>query len=43
VIFSASLALAAALPANIRTMQTKVGTVSATTGGMTPKPDDEPL
>ena len=35
VIFSAGLALAAALPANIKTMQTKLGTVYATTGGMT--------
>ena len=35
VMFSAGLALAATLPANIETMQTKVGTVYATTGGMT--------
>jgi predicted lipoprotein with Yx(FWY)xxD motif len=35
VIFSAGLALAAALPANIKTTETKVGTVYATTGGMT--------
>ena len=35
VMFSAGLALAATLPMNIETMQTKVGTVYATTGGMT--------
>jgi predicted lipoprotein with Yx(FWY)xxD motif len=35
VIFSAGLALAATQPGNIKTMQTKVGTVYATTGGMT--------
>lgn len=35
VAFSAGLALAATLPSNIETMQTKVGTVYATTNGMT--------
>jgi predicted lipoprotein with Yx(FWY)xxD motif len=35
VMFSAGLALAATPPANITTVQTKVGTVYATTGGMT--------
>ncbi|HVE21193.1 MAG TPA: hypothetical protein VNC39_04400 [Acidocella sp.] len=34
-LFSAGLALAATLPANIETMQTKIGTVYATTGGKT--------
>jgi predicted lipoprotein with Yx(FWY)xxD motif len=35
VVFSAGLALAAMLPSNIETMQTKLGKVYATTSGMT--------